>query len=156
MTDEACMRLAIDQARAGIAAGQLPVGAVLVRDGALVCAVHNTVWRDLDPTAHGEMNAVRQAARALGTIDLSGSTVFVTLEPCPMCLGAMHWARVARVVYGGSIADSAAAGFSELAIPARELAALGQSPIRVEPGPLRAECVALFAEWRQAGKSTVY
>jgi guanine deaminase len=156
MTDADYMDLAIAQARAAITAGQMPVGSVLVRDGAVICAVHNTVWRDTDPSAHGEMNAIRTAAKLLGIVDLSGSTVYVTLEPCPMCLGAMHWARVGRVVYGGSIADSQTFGFSELAIPAAELAKLAGSPILVEAGPRRAECVALFDEWVRWGKAKTY
>jgi tRNA(Arg) A34 adenosine deaminase TadA len=154
--DDYYMRLAIAAARRGIAAGQIPVGSVLVRKDQIVCAVHNTVWQDNDPSAHGEMNAVRQAARQLGSVDLSGSTVYVTLEPCPMCLAAMHWARVSRVVYGGTIADSQALGFSELPIPAIEMARLGQSPIRVEAGPRRAECVDLFEEWKQSGHWRTY
>jgi tRNA(Arg) A34 adenosine deaminase TadA len=156
MNDDAYMDLAIAKGREGIAAGQMPVGALLVRDGSIVCATHNTVWRDGDPTAHGEMNAVRHAATALGTVDLTGSTVYVTLEPCPMCLGAMHWARIGRVVYGASIADSASFGFSELAIPAVELARLGRSPLHVVAGPRRAECLALFEEWRRSGQARTY
>lgn len=74
-----------------------------------------------------------------------------------MCLAACHWARVERIVYGASIADSIAAGFSELNIPATEMVKLGKSPIQVELLPdLRDECVGLFAEWRAAGKSKVY
>jgi len=156
MNDEAYMDMAIAKAREGIAAGQMPVGAVLVRDHTIVCAVYNTVWRDRDPTAHGEMNAVRHAATALRTVDLTGSTVYVTLEPCPMCLGAMHWARISRVVYGASIADSVALGFSELAIPAIELARLGKSPLRVDVGPRRRECLALLEEWRTSGDARSY
>jgi tRNA(Arg) A34 adenosine deaminase TadA len=156
VNDETYMDLAIAKAREGIAAGQMPVGALLVRDRAIVSAVHNTVWRDLDPTAHGEMNAVRHAATALRTVDLAGRTMYVTLEPCPMCLGAMHWARISRVVYGASIADSAALGFSELAIPAVDLARLGKSAIRIDAGPRRQECLALFEEWRTAGQARTY
>jgi guanine deaminase len=156
MNDEGYMDRAIAKAREGIAAGQMPVGALLVRDRTIVCAVHNTVWRDLDPTAHGEMNAVRRAATALRTVDLAGSTVYVTLEPCPMCLGAMHWARVSRVVYGASIADSAAFGFSELAIPAVDLVRLGRSALRVDAGPRRQECLGLFEEWRTSGTARTY
>jgi tRNA(Arg) A34 adenosine deaminase TadA len=156
MNDDAYMDLAIAAARDAIAAGQIPVGALLVRDGTIVCAAHNTVWRDLDPTAHGEMNAVRRAAATLRTVDLAGSTVYVTLEPCPMCLGALHWARISRVVYGASITDAAAVGFSEMPVPAAELSRLGRSPLRVEAGPRRQECLALFDEWRASGKARTY
>jgi tRNA(Arg) A34 adenosine deaminase TadA len=156
MNDDAYMDLAIAEARKAIAAAQIPVGAVLVRDGTIVCGAHNTVWRDVDPTAHGEMNAVRRAASTLRAVDLAGSTVYVTLEPCPMCLGALHWARISRVVYGASIADAAAVGFSEMPVPAVELARLGRSPLRVEAGPRRKECLALFDEWRASGKARTY
>jgi tRNA(Arg) A34 adenosine deaminase TadA len=73
-----------------------------------------------------------------------------------MCLGAMHWARVGRVVYGASIADAAARGFSELLIPAAEVARLGKSPLRVEAGPRRQECLALFGEWLATGRARTY
>jgi tRNA(Arg) A34 adenosine deaminase TadA len=156
VNDDAYMDLAIAKAREAIAVGQIPVGALLVRDRTIVCAAHNTVWRDLDPTAHGEMNAVRLAPTTLRTVDLAESIVYVTLEPCPMCLGAMHWARISRVVYGASIADAAAVGFSEMPVPAVELARLGRSPLHVEAGPRRQKCLALFDEWRASGRARTY
>lgn len=156
MTDDDYMQQALAAARVGIKAGQIPVGSVLVRDDKVVCAAHNTVWEDTDPSAHGEMNAIRKGAKLLGTVDLSGSTVYVTLEPCPMCLSALHWARVSRVVYGASIADSVAVGFSELTVPAAELARLGGSSLKVEAGPRREECIGLFDEWKQHGQARVY
>jgi tRNA(Arg) A34 adenosine deaminase TadA len=156
MTDEAYMRLAIQKTREGIAAGQSPFGAVIVRDGTVIAATHNTVWRDGDPTAHAEVNCIRQAARELKAIALRGCTLYSTTEPCPMCLAAIHWAKIERVVFGAGIADAAAAGFGELYVAAKELAALGRSPLRVEDGLLRADCAALFAEWRAAGLCAAY
>ena len=156
MTEAELMRLAIEQARAGIAAGQSPFGAVVARDGAVIAAAHNTVWRDVNPTAHAEINGLRAAAAALATIKLAGCTLYSTCEPCPMCLAASHWAKVDRVVYGATIADAAAAGFSELHVAAAELTALGGSPLRVEGGLLRDECAALFAEWKRAGRGGAY
>jgi guanine deaminase len=156
MTDEAFMRSAIDVARLAIAAAQIPVGAVLVRDGAVVGTAHNTVWRDTDPSAHAEMNLIREAARRLGQVDLGGSTLYCTLEPCPMCLAASHWARIDRIVYGAAIADAAAWGFSELSVPAIELARMGGSPIRVEGGLLAEECRQLFRLWKESGLSRPY
>jgi tRNA(Arg) A34 adenosine deaminase TadA len=156
MADEALMRRAIALAREAIAAGQMPVAAVIARDGAIVAEAHNTVWRDTDPTAHAEMNALRRAAASLGTVDLSGTTIYATLEPCPMCLAAIHWARVDRAVFGAGIADSVAVGFNELAVPAARLAALGGSGLVVEGGLLREECVALLDEWKRAGRSRAY
>ncbi len=156
MTEDDLMKLAVETAREGIAAGQSPFGAVIVRDGAVVAATHNTVWRDGDPTAHAEVNCIRQAARALKTIDLRGCTMYSSCEPCPMCLAAIHWSKIDRVVYGATIADAAAAGFSELDIPAGRMAAMGHSPLRVEGGLLREECAALFPEWSKAGLSRTY
>lgn len=156
MTDEDAMREAIRVCREGIAAGQTPFGSAIARDGRLLLARHNTVWRDTDPTAHAEVNALRAAAGSLGTIDLSGCTLYSTCEPCPMCLAATHWSRIDRVVFGATIADAAAAGFHELPVGAERLAALGNSPLRVEGGLLREDCAALFAEWLQAGRSKSY
>ena len=150
------MRLAIRQAEEGIAAGQSPFGAAVVHGGVLVAAAHNTVWRDLDPTAHAEINAIRQAAAQLRRIGLNGCTMYTTCEPCPMCLSALHWSRIDAVYYGAAIADAQAAGFCELCVPAARLAELGGSPLRVVAGPLSQECVALFARWQAAGVSRPY
>ncbi len=150
------MKLAIARTREGIAAGQSPFGSVIVRDGQVVAATHNTVWLDTDPTAHAEVNALRLASRTLATIDLKGSTLFSTCEPCPMCLAAIHWAKVDRVVFGASIADAAVAGFSELPVAAEELARLGRSPLVVEGGLLAEECAGLFREWQAAALGRSY
>jgi tRNA(Arg) A34 adenosine deaminase TadA len=150
------MRLAIRTAQEGIAARQAPFGSVIVRGGVVLAAAHNTVWRDCDPTAHAEVNCIRGAARALRTIFLHGCTMFSTTEPCPMCLSAVHWAKIDRVVYGATIADAAAAGFHELHVEAKVLAAMGKSPLKVEGGSLREECADLFAQWRRVGLSRAY
>src|SRR5947209_2671502 len=137
------MRVAIRLAQDGIAAGQSPFGSAIVKDGIVVAATHNTVWLDGDPTAHAEINCVRRAARTQQSIFLNGCTLYSTTEPCPMCLSAIHWARIDRVVFGATIADAAAAGFHELHVDATALAALGKSPLRVESGLLRADCADL-------------
>jgi guanine deaminase len=156
VTDRDFLELAIAKTREGIAAGQSPFGSVVVRDGRVVAVAHNTVWRDIDPTAHAEVNALRAAASVLSTINLAGCTLYSTCEPCPMCLAAIHWAKVARVVFGASIADAARAGFSELPVGARELAEMGRSPLVVEGGLLRQECASLFREWEDAGLGRSY
>ena len=156
MVDEDFLRRAIAVCRAGIASGQSPFGAVIVRDTEIVAAAHNTVWRDLDPTAHAEVNALRAAASALKTIDLRGCTLYSTCEPCPMCLAASHWAKIDRVVFGARIADASAAGFAELPVAAETLAEMGRSPLRVEGGLLRDACVDLFREWKEVGISATY
>src|SRR5262249_54474183 len=119
-------------------------------------ATHNTVWLDTNPTAHAEVNCIRAAALALKTIFLHGCTLYSTTEPCPMCLAAIHWAKIDRVVYGAAIADAAAAGFKELYVDAKVLAQLGKSPLIVESGLLREECADLFLRWRRSGKARAY
>jgi tRNA(Arg) A34 adenosine deaminase TadA len=156
MTHEDAMRLAVKVAQKGIAAGQTPFGAVIVRADDLVSEGHNCVWRETDPTAHAEVVAIRHAAAALKRIDLSGCEMYTTCEPCPMCLSAIHWSKLDAVYYGAVIADAQAAGFCELCVAAQTLAALGGSPLRVEEGPLRTECVDLFAQWKAAGLSMPY
>ena len=156
MTDEDYMRLAIAAARRGIAAGQTPFGAVIVRDEAVVADAHNCVWLTTDPTAHAEVMAIREAAGALRTIDLAGTVMYTTCEPCPICLSAIHWSKIDVVHFGAVIADAQAAGFCELCVAADHLARLGGSPVRVVPGLLRAECAGLFAEWHAAGLSRPY
>jgi tRNA(Arg) A34 adenosine deaminase TadA len=155
MSEEAYMRLAIDKAREGIAAGQAPFGAVLVSAGQVISAAHNTVWHDSDPTAHAEVNAIRLSAARQG-INLRGCVMFSTSEPCPMCLSATHWAKIDRVVYGAGIADAAAAGFSELAVSAAALARLGGSLLHVEGGVLADECKALFDLWARTPGARPY
>jgi tRNA(Arg) A34 adenosine deaminase TadA len=150
------MRVAIAKTDEGIAAGQSPFGAVIVKDGKVVTATHNTVWRTTDPTAHAEVNCIRSAAANLATIDLAGCTMYSTCEPCPMCLSAIHWAKIDRVVFGATIADADTAGFSELHVDAVKLAEMGKSPLKVEGGLLREECAALFARWKEAGLCATY
>ena len=156
MTDADFMRLAIEKTREGINAGQSPFGSVITRDGKVVAVTHNTFWKTTDPTAHAEVTCIRAAAAVLKTIFLHGCTLYSTTEPCPMCLSAIHWAKIERVVFGATIADAAEAGFHELFVPAKELAAMGRSPVKVESGLLQAECAALFAEWKQSGKARAY
>lgn len=98
--DEAFMRIALEEARQASSKGEIPVGAVLVRGGCVIARAHNVVETTNDPTAHAEMRVMRDAARALGAWRLLGCTLYSTLEPCPMCAGALLQARVHRVVYG--------------------------------------------------------
>ena len=108
--DDAWMRRALDAARDAAAAGEVPVGAVIVRDGSIVACDSNRTLRDQDASAHAEMLVLRAASRALGSWRLEGCTVYVTLEPCAMCAGALVLARVARVVFGAWDARAGMAG----------------------------------------------
>jgi tRNA(adenine34) deaminase len=96
------MRRALDLARAAEAAGEVPIGAVVVKNGRIVGEGENRNRRDNDPTAHAEMVAIRAAALSLGDFRLTGCDLWVTLEPCPMCAGAISHARVARLYYGAA------------------------------------------------------
>jgi tRNA(adenine34) deaminase len=110
MTDEEAMRLALDEARAAAADGEVPVGAVVLRDGDVLARRHNERERRNDPSAHAEILALRDAAAAIGSWRLEGCTLVVTLEPCPMCAGALVLARCAAVVFGARDEKAGAAG----------------------------------------------
>jgi len=102
MTDAEALALALDEARAAAAAGEVPVGAIVVENGVVVGRGLNRVLRDLDPTAHAEIVALREAGRALGNYRLGTCEIFVTLEPCAMCAGAMIHARLGRLIYAAA------------------------------------------------------
>ena len=123
-----------------------PFGACIIRRGTVLAVARNTVLRN-DATAHAEVNAIRKACRRLGRYDLSGSIIYSTTEPCPMCFSAVHWARIGTIVYGTNIADARRAGFHELEISNRRLKTLGRSPIAIIGDFLRPECLELFEAW---------
>src|SRR5262249_59407668 len=108
-TDAPWMEQALEQARLAAAAGEVPVGAVVVKDGEIVGRGHNRNLLDNDPTAHAEIVALREAAVRLGNYRLSGCVMYATIEPCAMCAGAMIQARLARLVYGASDPKAGAA-----------------------------------------------
>jgi guanine deaminase len=124
-----------------------PFGACIVKDGKVVSVASNSVLI-CDPTAHAEINAIREAACILGTHDLSGCQIYSTTEPCPMCFSAIHWAKIDAVIFGTSIADAAAAGFNELPISNYEMKTLGKSPVEIYGDFMKEECSALFVRWR--------
>lgn len=108
--DETLMQAALAEARAAAAAGEVPIGAVAVAGGAIVARGQNRVLRDCDPTAHAEVVAMRAAAQAVGNYRLLDCELYVTLEPCAMCAGAMIHARLGRLVYGAPDPKAGAAG----------------------------------------------
>jgi tRNA(adenine34) deaminase len=107
---EPFMRAALEQAKLAQAAGDVPIGAVVVRDGRIVAAAYNRRIIDADPTAHAEMLAIRAAARAIGDWRLTGCTMVVTIEPCCMCAGAIVLSRIDRLVYGSADPKAGAVG----------------------------------------------
>jgi tRNA(adenine34) deaminase len=110
MTDTEALRLALDEARAAAESGEVPIGAVVVAGGVVIGRGQNRVLRDLDPTAHAEIVAMREAARSLGNYRLPGCELFVTLEPCAMCAGAVIHARLDRLIYCAADPKAGAAG----------------------------------------------
>ena len=109
-SDRTVMRAALDEARRAADAGEVPVGAVVTLSGEIVGRGHNRSIRNSDPTAHAEIVALRAAARQEQNYRLPGASVFVTLEPCVMCVGAMLQARIARIVFGAYDPDAGAVG----------------------------------------------
>ena len=110
MPDEEFMQAALEEARLAAAAGEVPIGAVVVKDGKIMGRGQNRVLRDIDPSAHAEIVAMRAAAYATGNYRLVGCELYVTLEPCAMCAGALTHARIARLVYGAADPKAGATG----------------------------------------------
>ena len=108
--DQIFMRLALDQAHNAWALGEVPVGAVIVKDGTVIATGFNQPIGQSDPTAHAEVQAIRAAADWLGNYRLTGCSLYVTLEPCPMCAGAIQQARIERLIYGASDPKTGACG----------------------------------------------
>lgn len=143
-SDEAGMRAALAMAQASAAAGEVPVGAVVIdSQGVVVGRGYNRCIADHDPTGHAEIVALRDAANRLGNYRLPGLTLYVTLEPCVMCMGAMLHARLARVVYGANDPKTGACG-SVLDVPA--VAPINHQTI-VTGGVLAEECAALLRDF---------
>lgn len=137
------MARALAEARLAASHGDVPIGAAIVRDGEVIAAAGNRREADLDPTAHAELLAIRRAASVLGGWRLPGTTLFVTLEPCAMCAGAIVLARIPRVVYGAPDPKAGAAG--------SVLDVLGETALNHRPevtgGLLGEECGALLSDF---------
>jgi tRNA(adenine34) deaminase len=147
--DERCMGLALEEARRAEAGGEVPVGAVVVLDGRVIGRGHNRVIAESDPTAHAEIVALRDAAKAAANYRLIGAQLFSTVEPCPMCCGAAVNARVARVVYG---AADPKAGAARTLYSLLDDARLNHQ-VAVVAGVRSAECGALLSEFFQKKRS---
>ena len=111
--DEQFMREAIRLSVESVAHGGGPFGAVIVKDGKIIAARSNSVTIDNDPTAHAEVNAIRQACRQLGTFDLDDCVIYTSCEPCPMCLGAIYWAGIDRIYYANTRQDAEKIDFDD-------------------------------------------
>jgi tRNA(adenine34) deaminase len=146
MTDESYLRAAIDEALAAERDGEVPVGAVVVYEGAIVGRGNNRVLRDNDPTAHAEIVAMRAAGQALGNYRLENCTLYVTLEPCAMCAGAILHARIKRLVYAATDPKAGACGSVLSVMNHPQL----NHKAEVEAGLLAEECGALLTNFFRA------
>ena len=141
------MQMAIDEARRGIEAGDGgPFGSVAVKDGIVIGRGHNRVLGHHDPTAHGEVEAIRDACRRLGTHDLAGCDIYTTGEPCHMCLCACLWANIGHIYYGCTIADNALIGFRDVKFDNLFAGRDKLDDILVQVD--REACLGLFEEYR--------
>jgi guanine deaminase len=150
------MRRAISLALENIRSGRGgPFGAVIVKDGRIIAEGTNRVTSTNDPTAHAEVVAIREACRTLGDFQLAGCDLYTTCEPCPMCLGAIYWARPARVFFAGTAADAAAAGFDDAFIydELKHPRAARRVPMTQL---LRDESLLIFSAWKQQENKTPY
>jgi tRNA(Arg) A34 adenosine deaminase TadA len=156
MSDERYLHEAVALARERASDGKHgPVGAVVVRDGGIVGRGWNRVVADRDPTAHAEVAAIRDACTRLDTHVLEGCTIYCTCEPCPMCLSAIYWARIERVVYAATEEDARAAGFDDADIR-REVAASWEGRrLESEHHPLP-EATELLRAWRSNPSARPY
>ena len=149
------MREAIRLADESVAHGGGPFGAVVVKDGRILAGASNSVTIDNNPTAHAEVNAIRQACRELGTFDLKGSVIYASCEPCPMCLGAIYWAGIERIYYANTRADAAAADFADGFIYEDMGKPLAERTLPIIP-LLRDEALHTFRRWQEKADKTVY
>ncbi len=141
--DTDLMEQALTQARAAEAEGEVPVGALIALDGRVIARAHNRPIALNDPTAHAEMLAIRAAGAALSSYRLAGATIYVTLEPCTMCVGALINARIARLKFGARDPKAGAAG------SVYDIGRDGRLNHRIEvyPGLMEAECAALLSRF---------
>jgi guanine deaminase len=146
---------AVELAVANVADGGGPFGAVIVRDGRLLAVGQNRVTRDLDPTAHAEVVAIRSACAAFKDFSLAGCVLYASCEPCPLCVSAALWARVDRVVYAADRHDAARGGFDD-----REFYELFARDRETWPTPVQAvaheQSFAPFAAWLEKADRTAY
>jgi tRNA(Arg) A34 adenosine deaminase TadA len=139
------IRLSVEKMQAGFGG---PFGAVVVRNGEIIARGYNNVLSSNDPTAHAEVDAIRKACAVLGTFQLQDCELYTSCEPCPMCLGAIYWARPKAVYYGNTKEDAAAIGFDDLFIYDEIGLPHEQRAIPMYP-LLREEALAVFRAWAQ-------
>lgn len=149
------MREAIKLSAESVWSGGGPFGAVIVRDGEIIARGENRVTVCNDPTAHAEVSAIREAAARLGTYDLSGCEIYSSCEPCPMCLGAIYWARLDKLYYAGTRADAANVGFDDAHIYEELPLEPSQRELPTET-LLREEAQRVFEAWAEKADKKEY
>lgn len=155
--DEAFLREAIALARSGMDRNDGgPFGCVIVKDGEVIGRGNNRVTSSNDPTAHAEVVAIREACQKLGAFQLDGCTLYTSCEPCPMCLGAIYWARPDRIVFAATREDAADAGFDDQLIYDELPLPPEKRRIPTEARALRDEARGVFQAWKQKADKTVY
>lgn len=147
--NEKMMRKAISLSIQNVKNGGGPFGAVIVKDGKIIATGVNGVTQKNDPTAHAEVTAIRKATRKLATFDLSGCEIYTSCEPCPMCLGAIYWARISTMYYANTKTDAREIGFDDSFIY-DEIALQPQHRRLITQQKLRDEAILAFRAW--AGK----
>jgi len=153
--DPALIRQVIDLAVENVRRDGGPFAALVVKDGAVIATGANQVTRTSDPTAHAEMVAIREACRVLGAFQLEGCDFYASCEPCPMCLGALYWARPARVFFAATHDDAGAAGFDDSFIYRQMALPPGERSIPMIHVPDQA-ATRPFAEWSRKADRTEY
>ena len=150
------MKLAIQLSKSGMETGKGgPFGCVVVKDGKILGQGCNEVLLKNDPTAHAEVVAIREACRTLGDFQLTGCVVYTSCEPCPMCMGAIYWARPERVIYANTKSDAAAVGFDDQFIY-QELDLPGERRAIPFSQMMREEAYEVFQSWRDSNNKTLY
>lgn len=150
------MRAAIAESLAGMRSGDGgPFGAVVVKDGKIIARGHNRVLRTNDPTAHAEVTVIREACQTLNSFQLNGCELYTSCEPCPMCLGAIYWARLDRIYFGNTKVDAAEIGFDDQFIYQELEVPLGDRQLPMVP-LLREEALEAFQEWDSKAEKTRY
>ncbi len=149
------MREAIRLANESVERGGGPFGAVIVKAGEVLAGSSNSVTLDNDPTAHAEVNTIRQACRKLGTFDLSGATIYTSCEPCPMCLGAIYWAHIGRIFYGNTRKDARDIDFADDFIYEELDRSIDNRTVPLIP-LLRDEALHTFRMWMAKADKTEY
>jgi len=149
------MRMAIKLSIENIDNGGGPFGAVIVKDNKVIAASGNSVTNDNDPTAHAEVNAIRKAAKVLGSFDLNGCEIYASCEPCPMCLGAIYWARIDKLYFANTKKDADAIGFSDNFIYEELEKPYQERNLKTET-LLRDEALVAFKKWTNSESKTEY